>query len=373
MRLRKFVFLILLLSVYSVSFSQNIQNLNSGFTFRFLSDKNSGKKELFTDISETQNGLHDSFKNKLILPFVKSGGTREKLNLNEEDTKTDFLISATGGYLKEIEENYNTASIYQSYKMKYFFSEKFNLGMALRIEYAKREELGFEDVTRWYDNTVLTANYNFNPYNSVNIFGGVSISDTTLTTYGFSYSVLFEKNEFSLENNLVLSNDYFYYWNDVTQNFASDNLNLTYDRFNLSAEFFYGVVELNYIENYTALAENPNTSFNVQLQYRIFADPVVRVGALYNTRNFEYQSPLYYSPSHRKIAGGFANFYDSFGKIYLYLSGGMRSDNEGVFIWDFDSEIGYDYNNLSFSLGIGRYNDPYYTNYNTFLNITKMF
>ena len=33
-----------------------------------------------------------------------------------------------------------------------------------------------------------------------------------------------------------------------------------------------------------------------------------------------------------------------------------------------DSELGYFKGDFSASLGVGRYNDPYYTNYNTFIN-----
>lgn len=329
------------------------------------------RKGIFYEIGNPENEADINLKNLLIHDetLLINTGTMQ----TEEEPENIISVSATGGLLQETEELYSTSSIYQSYKFKNTFSEKFNLGLVVRIEYAKREELGFEDIKRWYDNTVLTANYNFNPYNSLGIFAGASISDTTMTTYGFSYRSLIENDEFSFLNILTLSNDYFYYWNDVTQNFASDNMSFTYGNINLSAELFAGVVDLNYIEDYTATARNPNTMFNIQLQYRIFSGPVVNAGILFNARNFKYRSPLYYSPSHRNMAGGFANFYDSFGKFYLYVNGGMRIATDNVFIWDFDSEVGYDYNNFSVSIGVGRYNDPYYANYNTFLNLTKIF
>lgn len=329
------------------------------------------RKGIFCKVINHENEADCSLKNLLTYNETLSGNTDSKQQ--EEEQENVLSVSATGGLLQETEELYSTSSLYQSYKIKNTFSEKFSLGLVIRIEYAKREELGFEDIKRWYDNTVLTANYNFNPYNSLGVFGGASISDTTVTSYGFSYRALIENDDFSFLNILTLSNDYFYYWNDVAQNFASENMSFTYGNVNLSAEFYAGVVDLNYIEDYTATARNPNTMFNVQLQYRIFSEPVVNAGILFNARNFKYRSPLYYSPSHRNMAGGFANFYDSFGRIYLYLNGGMRIATDNVFIWDFDSEFGYDYNNFSVSIGVGRYNDPYYANYNTFLNLTKIF
>ena len=69
----------------------------------------------------------------------------------------------------------------------------------------------------------------------------------------------------------------------------------------------------------------------------------------------------------------FANLYETAGKFFFYLSAGARVDNENNFIWDTDTEAGYDNNGFSASLGFGRYDDPYYTNYNAFLNLTKIF
>ncbi|HMS65875.1 MAG TPA: hypothetical protein PKD83_11560 [Ignavibacteria bacterium] len=291
----------------------------------------------------------------------------------DPDSEPDMFFSANGGYLKEIEELYNTASIYQKYGINKVFSEKFNLGLIVRIEYAKREEIGFPDITRWYDNTTLNANYTFNDFNNISMFAGYSISDTTFTTYGLTYRSAVATEDFEINNTLTLSDDYFYYWNQVAQNFISDNLNFSYKNFTVTASAFLGVVDLNYIEDYEAKARNPNTLFSLEFKYQLFPDPVVNAGIDLSSRNFKYHSPLYYSPSNRNLAGIFSNFFKSFGKIYLYMGGGMNLDNADTFIWSVDSELGYDYNNFSVSAGISRYNDPFYTNYNTFINLTKAF
>ena len=55
------------------------------------------------------------------------------------------------------------------------------------------------------------------------------------------------------------------------------------------------------------------------------------------------------------------------------MGAGANVDNNDVFFWNGDFEFGYDNDDMSVSLGLGRYNDPYYSNYNTFLNLYKRF
>lgn len=358
-----------------MAYPQQISSGNSfGFrTFNFCSN-------IFS-INRKKSSFENTYSGKLKLSSGKnltssgifSAGLNNKSAPLQDEEKNTFLVSATAGYLKEIEEDYNTASIYQKYKINKEFSEKINLGLIENIEYSKRQQIGIPDTNRWYDNTTLNLNYSFNPFNVVSLFGGISFSDTTFTTYGLSYRAIYEKDNFSVSNSLTGSYDYFYFWNQISQNYISDNVNLAYNELEFSAEFFEGVVEYNYIEDYTALAKNPNTMLNFQVQYRIFESPVVNAGVLYNFRNFKYHSPLYYSPQDRSLYGGFVNFYDTFGNLYLYLNGGARVDNNSVFIWDMDSELGYFKGDFSASLGVGRYNDPYYTNYNTFINFSQGF
>ena len=54
-----------------------------------------------------------------------------------------------------------------------------------------------------------------------------------------------------------------------------------------------------------------------------------------------------------------------------FVSGGYGSIRKGF--TDVDGEAGYFNENFSLSLGLSRYNDPYYTSYNSFLNLTKSF
>lgn len=295
----------------------------------------------------------------------KSGGTPDEYGIID--------VSFKAGYLREIEELYNTNDLYQSLILTKRFSRKFQLSLNPAIEYSKRVSVDQADQNRWYDNTALRGEYDFSDYNIMTMFISGSISDTTLTAYGATWKSVIDDKELQFKNNLVLSYDYFYFWNQVAQNFVSDNLNINYDRFGLAVGYFFGVVDFNYVDGFDAKARNPNTTLSLDLQYKILYKPAVSAGVQFSARNFKYYSPLYYSPQKRKIGGVNVSFYNAFGKYYLYLGTGSGMDNNDNFIWNVDGEAGYDTGNFSISAGLSRYNDPYYTSYNTFLNLTKSF
>ncbi|MEO8209724.1 MAG: hypothetical protein ABI840_04120, partial [bacterium] len=282
-------------------------------------------------------------------------------------------VSYKAGYLREIEELYSTNSFYQNLSVNKRFSDLLELGITTGVEYAKRKEVEIPDVNRWYDNSLLKAELNFNPFNTVNLFAAVSFSDTTFTSYGFSYNSNIELNEFQINNYLTLSYDYFYYWNQVGQNFVSDNVELNYNNLKISTGYFFGVVDFNFVDGYDEKARNPNSSFNFQVLYKFLSKPVMNIGFNFSTKNYKYYSPLYYSPQDRNITGISSSFFNTFNNFYLYFGSGARIDNNSIFIWDIDGEAGYDTGNFSLSAGLSRYNDPYYTSYNTFLNLTKSF
>jgi len=357
-------------SVYSqTGISLRLNSLKFTSTFDNNNFRNI-KKGFETDdfFAELNDSLKINYYNKKM-----NSGSVFKMKNKAAGFFDGFNINVTGGYLEEIEETYNTGSIYQNYRLNKQISNKLKLGITTRVEYARRDEQGRPIVKKWFDNSVLKGEYSFNPFNTVSIFCGGSISDTTFTAYGTSYMAKVETDEIEIKNSLTLSYDYFYYWNKVSQNFIDENLEFKYNDFKISAGYFFGIVDYNFIENYEAKARNPNSIINFEMQYRIFSKPSLNVGFYFNYRDFKYHSPLYFSPGKRSLSGIFTNFFDMFGRVFLYFGGGMRVDNENVFIWDVDSEVGYDNEGFSVSVGLSRYNDPFYTNYNTFLNLTKSF
>lgn len=326
------------------------------------------RNKIFSELSlkAVENLFRDN--TKLLFKNSESAFNKKKSGYNNI-IDVNYKI----GYLREVEELYSTNSFYQNLKFIKRFSDVFQLTLSPSLDYATRKETGLPDVNKWYDNTALKADIDFNPYNTLSFFISGSISDSTWTAYGTSLRSIIELEDVQIRNNFTASYEYFYYWTQVAQNFVNDNLNIKFSNFSLTAGYFYGVVDFDYIENYTAQARNPNSSVNLELQYQVYNEPNINVGVHYNTRNFKYRSPLYYSPQDRNIKGASASFFNMFGKYYLYLGAGANVDNNDVFFWNGDFEFGYDNDDMSVSLGLGRYNDPYYSNYNTFLNLYKRF
>ena len=367
--MRSFPVILVFMSIFRTGYCQDRSFVSYELKnpFKLCLDRNVRNKNFLNSSSGEEESV--------LLQYAKVNlNETHKFSLNRNaEAKNIIDINYKAGYLREIEEFYSTNSFYQSLKLIKRFSDVFQLTLNPAIEYAKRKEEGLPDVNKWYDNTGLKAEFDFNAYNTLSIFGAGSISDTTWTAYGTSLRSLIELDEVQIRNFFIASYEYFYYWNEVGQDFVNDNVNVKFNNFSLNAGYFYGVVDKNYIEDYTAMANNPNTSVNIELLYSLSAAPDINIGVQYYTKDFKYHSTLYYSPQDRKITGATTSFYNMFGKYYLYLGGGAAVDNNDVFIWNIDAEAGYDSDDISVSLGLSRYNDPYYTNYNTFLNIFKRF
>lgn len=384
MNLIKIFLITFFIGFYINSFSQNI-DLRNFKTFNSINKYVKGNLRnrfynflpVINDLSFKKTGteisgyIDNSFRSVNNNSELNNGAGSFKKS--EENLTEPVNVNFKAGYLREIEELYSTNSFYQNLKISKRFSDLINLRINVGVDYSKRQEIGLPDLKRWYDNSGINCELNFNPYNTLNMFVSGSISDTTFTSYGFSYNSIAEAGAFQFNNNLTLSYDYFYFWNQVAQNFASDNIEINYNKFSFSAGYFFGVVDFNYVDGYEYKAKNPNSSFNCQLQYEILKKPLINAGINFNTRDFKYYSPLYYSPQDRKITGINTSIYNTFNEFYFYFGSGARIDNNDVFIWDIDGEFGYDTGNFSLSGGLSRYNDPYYTSYNTFINISKSF
>lgn len=377
MNLKHIITFIAVLCLYSDGYTQKLNSEPVNFYFQIgnfrLNESGKQNSGLQNINFKNKSSLTEKNKFKLSENFTDVNSFEEGESLHSEDQENELSAGITAGYLKEIEENFTTSTIYQNYKLSKKFSDKFKLSLNSRIEYAERESNDGEKIKKWFDNTYIKPQYSFNEFNTLSVFAGASISDSVITTYGFTYDAMIQNQNFEIKNFLTMSYDYFYYWNQIGQNFVNDNIELKYKDFKVSTGIYFGVVDFNYIESYDYKAKNPNTLFSFEVQYKLLYDPVLNAGVSFSARDFKYHSPLYYSPSGRKLTGLFANLYKPAGKFYLYLSAGARVDNENIFIWDTDSEVGYENNGFSASLGFGRYDDPYYTNYNAFLNLTKVF
>ncbi len=351
----------------------NSEPVNVYFHIGKLSFGKSGNKNFGTSgktFSDKTNFTEGNFLSDKVTGSGLSEGSVRQIS---EDPEKELSVTLTTGYLKEIEENFTTATVYQNIKLSEKFSDKFSLSLNSRIEYAERISNKEGNNKKWFDNTYIKPEYSFNKHNVLSLFAGASISDSVITSYGFSYKATLENENYEIRNYLTMSYDYFYYWNQIGQNYVNDNIEFRYRDFKVLTGFYYGVVDFNYIENYDYKAKNPNSLFSFEIHYKLLNEPAVNAGFAFSARDFKYHSPLYYSPDDRKLTGVFANLYENADKFYFYLNGGARVDNENIFIWDTDAEIGYENKGFSASIGFGRYDDPYYTNYNAFLNLSKIF
>ncbi len=277
------------------------------------------------------------------------------------------------GFLRETEELYSNSNIYQTIGWGKNFTDIFRFDFYSQIEYSERVEVDVPDRERWFDNFKVVARLDPNDYNHLDAFGSASISDTTITSYGGLYRATVELGDVLIKNTITGGYDYFYYWNMVGQDYVSESVDLSYSGFNLALSYFYGNVRENYIDGYDIKGRNPNNMVNFGLSYDVLNSPKVNVGVYYQMRNYDFYSPLYYSPQDRKISGIGSYFFDTFGKFYTYFGAGAKLDNNDTFVWSLDAEGGYEYDGFSASAGIGKYDDPYYENLNVFLNFTKKF
>ena len=298
-----------------------------------------------------------------------------RTELAEIKKEIQFNTLVTFRYLNETELGFIT----DSYVQRYFFSKRlsdwFVLKLSSQIDYAIRNDedkgqgKGKDGNSRWFDNTGLRSEFIINPLNRIHLYLSGSINDTTLTAYGTTIQSGIDLESFKIRNYLTLGYDYFYYWNQVDQNFIQNSLLLNYDFVSLSLFYKYGVVKNNYVEGYDRKDINPSNITNTELIFRILKSPVIKLGLNYKTIDYKYNSPLYYSPQGRDLKGVSASYFDSFGDFYLYLGGAYRFDNNSVESWNYDFETGYEFDALTLSVGVSKFFDPYYRSLNAFLNV----
>lgn len=298
-----------------------------------------------------------------------------RTELKEIKKEIQFNTLVTFRYLNETELGFITDSYVQRYFISKRLSDWFVLKLSSQIDYAVRNDedkgqgKGKDGNSRWFDNTGLRSEFIINPLNRIHLYLSGSINDTTLTAYGTTIQSGIDLESFKIRNYLTLGYDYFYYWNQVDQNFIQNSLLLNYDFVSLSLFYKYGVVKENYVEGYDRKDINPSNITNTELIFQVLKSPVIKVGLNYKTVDFKYSSPLYYSPQGRDLKGVSASYFDSFGDFYLYLGGAYRFDNNSVESWNYDFETGYEFDALTLSVGVSKFFDPYYRSLNAFLNV----
>jgi hypothetical protein len=130
--------------------------------------------------------------------------------------------------------------------------------------------------------------------------------------------------------------------------------------------------------------QNPYQSHGLSLSFRIIKRPEIKIGLNYSFLDYEYKSPLYYSPFNRNLTGASASIYYQVSKFYLfgnfaynlgteYSSGNKKDEKINVDNWSTGIELGYDFYPFSFSIGGSNFYNPYYQNLTGFFALKILF
>lgn len=327
--------------------------------------------------------------------------TNKKISdeLNNIKSELKFVAASTFKYINEEEESYEITALVQKYSVSKRFNDHFSLALNTLFDNSDRNftDKKIADTNRWFDNTWLKINW-ISEHNKISTFFGGSSSDSKITAYGINWTSNFRISEIKFKNSLNASYDYFYYWNKVGKNSISNSLSATYKKFSLHASGNFGVIDKLEISDYynnlydTSLTNN-YISYGISLKYQIFSKPKTTIALNHSYMDFDYKSPLYYTPYERVFNGASISSYYSVNKFYFYLGFGYNlgrevyyeENNSGqgnnikfkksylnVNNWSGDFEMGYNLSKFNFSLGLSHFDNPYYKSTNAFVSVKAL-
>jgi len=283
-----------------------------------------------------------------------------------------YSISITLMDITEEESSYKIDALIQRYGIEKRINDYLHISLYTLWDNSSRDNLYYDDVKRWYDNTWIKPTFIFNSHR-ISLFAGASANDDKITSYGFTWNSTYNVKKIKIRNYLTAAYDYFYYWNKVGQNFYQNTLGITYKRISLWGTYRYANIKNNYVWDIVEKTDNPNTRYSLGLKYELFNNPKITIGLNQFNMDYKYASPLYYSPHNRTIRGCFISNYFKFKKIYTYeeFLYGMASDK--VDQTSGSAELGYETGKLSFSLNGNYFKNEFYKSKNIFLSIKKTF
>jgi len=155
-----------------------------------------------------------------------------------------FNTQARYQYVREQEEHYQIDALNQRYSANKRLSDRFQVSLHFLLDHSTRAytETDRPDTTRWYDNTHLNWSY-VSESHVLSLYGGGSVSDNHITSYGLSWRFKTRLGDVGIENILNGGYSYFYYWNQVGRTAISDQLTLTYANTSLNLEYNSGTID----------------------------------------------------------------------------------------------------------------------------------
>ena len=301
-----------------------------------------------------------------------------------------YQFAVTPSFLNEQEESYNINAFIQRYGVSKRLNNTLHVSAGFLLDYSNRDFVNTPagDTTRWYDNTFAKLSY-VTPHHRVDAFVGYTLADSKLSSYGLAWRSNYAIGNIDITNTLTGGYDYFYYWNQVGQMEARNDLKIKYRRIQLSVHYLYGVVDrkpiLDVPNDRYEEDVNPHMGYGAGLSYQVFRRPEINIGAAYSYLDYAYKSEYYYSPMGRRLYGPSLSLYYPIGDFYAYAGALYNVGSEyyyerinnkldTVYIdiphWSANAEIGYQYRQWAFALGASRFYNPFYANFTAYWSLT---
>jgi tetratricopeptide (TPR) repeat protein len=309
--------------------------------------------------------------------------------LKNVEAETDYSLTIHSGPVKEIEENYEIDALTSKLGFEKRFADNWLVQAGLLFDYSYRDySTDAQDTARWYSNAWLKTAW-ITRHHTLAGYGGYSYTDNKLSSYGINWKFQYNPGKFSIKNSFNGGYDYFYYWNKVGSTSFTDELKLEYSFLSFNINYTYGIVDaVNVYKQGQSGAltekENPYQSYGLAMFFRILKNPEIKLGLQHSYLDYQYKSPLYYSPFGRTLTGATTTIYYKVSKFYIYGSfaynlgqeydsSRKKSNRLNVDNWSTGIELGYDVHPFSFSVGGSNFYNPYYQNVTAFVAIKIMF
>jgi tetratricopeptide (TPR) repeat protein len=268
---------------------------------------------------------------------------------------------------------YNINAVVQRLLISKRVHDLFFITISTLFDHSAREYAWQNNETRWFDNSYVSGML-ISGNHKVSLHAGYSFSDSLITTYGLNWNYVKRIRSFKLTSMMAFGYEYYYYWNRVGHDYASENLRLEYKNFILEGVYRYVNVRQLYLLDLDSIARNPGHLFSISGRYNFFKNPKISAGIYYQYRDYQYRSPFYWSPQNRKLLGINAGIYWKISdRIYMYYYGNIGKDNYEIQHWEASGELGYSHKNFSFSAGIYRFYNPWYESLNANISVTRRF
>lgn len=302
-------------------------------------------------------------------------------------------VSAQFRYFQETEETYVIDALIQKYSFSKRMSDGFHLNVNTLFDRSDRDFTSEEsDTSRWYLNAWVKMSW-ISEHHRLGVYAGYSTTERLWSAYGLSWQMKYQWGAFGLKNTIDAGYDYFYYWNSVGRNVMNESLQLSWNRWEANATVSMGRIDERPVRSYKGEDYEPGTNpfliYSLSVKYKILKNPELKIGGQYSFMDYEYQSPLYYSPFERKLSGVSMIMQKKFSKWYFFSGFSYNIGNESYYYlsdhgkdktesgkvnvdnWSASLEAGYTWPLLSISFSASRFNNPYYENWIAFLNISK--